>query len=114
MRPTTFSSKLQRKRRIRAKVQGTADRPRLSVYVSLRQILVQLIDDAKGHTLIAASTRECKAKPDRSGATKLGGLVAEKAKKVKIGTIVFDRSGYKYHGRVKAIAEAAREGGLKF
>lgn len=103
-----------RKRRIRARVQGTAARPRLSVFRSLRRLSVQLIDDTAGRTLVAASTAEAKASLSKAGAKKLGELVAKKAKEAKITAVVFDRSGYKYHGRIKELADAAREGGLQF
>jgi large subunit ribosomal protein L18 len=78
------------------------------------QITVQLIDDVAGKTLVAATTKELKAKSNIEGATKLGEAVAKKAKDAKITTIVFDRNAYKYHGRIKALADAAREAGLKF
>ena len=81
---------------------------------SLRGMYVQLIDDVAGKTLAAASLKEAKGKHTVEGAGKLGKLIAEKAKKEKISSIVFDRAGYKYHGRVKALADAAREGGLQF
>ncbi len=103
-----------RRRRIRARVTGTATRPRLSIFRSLTRISVQLIDDTVGRTLVAATTKEAKAPLSVEGAKKLGALVAKKAKEAKITTIVFDRGGYKYHGRIKALAEAAREGGLTF
>lgn len=86
----------------------------MSVYRSLRGMYVQLIDDAAGKTLVSASLKEINATLTTEGATKLGKLIADKAKKAKIGTVIFDRSGYKYHGRVKALADAAREGGLEF
>lgn len=114
MLPKKLQNRVARKRRIRAKVSGTADRPRLSVHRSLNAIRVQLIDDEVGKTLVAASTKEAKAKSTKEGAEKLGKLIAEKAKKAKIESVVFDRNSYKYHGRVKALAEAAREGGLVF
>lgn len=104
----------RRKRRVRARISGTKDRPRLTVYRSLTQITVQLIDDSKGVTLVAASTKHVKVKPTVDGAKKLGEEIAKRAKVAKITSIVFDRNAYKYHGRVKALAEAAREGGLKF
>ncbi len=103
-----------RKRRIRAKVRGTSQRPRLSVYRSLRALSVQLIDDDAGKTLLSASTRHVKAPLSKEGAKKLGMHVAEKAKEAKIKAVVFDRGGYKYHGRIKELADAAREGGLSF
>lgn len=103
-----------RKRRIRAVVDGSAQRPRLTVYRSLSQMSVQLIDDTTGKTLAAASTKELKAKPNLDGAKKLGEAIAKKAKDAKISTVVFDRNAYKYHGRIKALADAAREAGLTF
>jgi large subunit ribosomal protein L18 len=102
--------------RIRKKLSGTNERPRLSVYRSNRHIYAQLIDDLAGHTLASASTF---AMDDASGkpveASKRVGLaLAERAKEAGIAAVVFDRNGYKYHGRVKALAEGAREGGLQF
>ncbi|MDD4319134.1 MAG: 50S ribosomal protein L18 [Candidatus Peribacteraceae bacterium] len=114
MTPSKTDHRLARRRRIRAKIAGTAERPRLSVFRSLRRLTVQLIDDTKGKTLVAASTSEAKAPLSVEGAKKLGTLVAKKAKDAKITTIVFDRGGYKFHGRIKALADAAREGGLQF
>lgn len=107
-------NRLSRKRRLRAKVRGTTERPRLTVHRSLTAMAVQVIDDTAGKTLAAASTKELKAKPTVEGATKLGELIAKKAKDAGISTIVFDRNSYKYHGRIKALADAAREGGLTF
>jgi len=109
-----LQNRLRRKRRIRARISGTADRPRMSVHRSLNQMTVQLINDASGATLTAASTKEAKAKPNLEGAKKLGALIAKKAQKAKITSVVFDRNAYAYHGRVKALADAAREGGLTF
>jgi large subunit ribosomal protein L18 len=106
--------RLQRKRRIRAKILGTAARPRMTVYRSLTRLSVQLIDDAAGKTLAAAQTAEAKAKHTKEGAAKLGALIAKKAKDAGITTVVFDRNGYAYHGRLQALADAAREGGLTF
>lgn len=106
--------RLSRKRRIRARIHGSSSRPRLTLYRSLQQVTVQVIDDDAGKTIVAASTREVKAKPTIDGAKKLGTLVAKKAKEAKISTIVFDRNAYAYHGIVKALADAAREGGLIF
>ncbi len=103
-----------RQRRLRAKVRGTAERPRLSVFRSLTRLSVQLIDDDAGKTIAAASTAEAKAKLTKEGAKKLGELIAAKAKDAKITTVVFDRGGYRYHGRVKELADAARAGGLQF
>jgi len=103
----------QRKNRIRAKVSGTAERPRLVVFRSNIHITAQLIDDKSGKTLLSAhDVKEKGSKMEK--AQKVGQSLAELAKTKKIETCVFDRSGYKYHGRVKALADAAREGGLKF
>ena len=96
------------------RLSGTALRPRLTVYRSLTQITAQIVDDAAGKTLVAASTKEAKGKMNADGAKKLGMLLAKKAKAAGIASIVFDRNAYKYHGRVKALADAAREGGLHF
>jgi large subunit ribosomal protein L18 len=104
-------------RRIRRAVRGTAERPRLSVFRSLKYMYAQLVDDAAGATLAAASTRdkECGgAGKNIEAAKRLGGLIARRAKEKGIAVVVFDRGGYQYHGRVRALAEAAREGGLKF
>ena len=106
-----------RQKRVRAKVKGTALRPRLCVYRSLNNIYVQVIDDTKGVTLVEASTldKEVKTKASNiAAATEVGTLVAKRAIEKKIDTVVFDRNGYLYHGKVKALAEAAREAGLKF
>ncbi len=103
-----------RKRRIRAKVQGTAERPRLTVLRTLTQMTVQLIDDESGKTVLAASTKQLKAKPNTDGAKALGEHVAKQAKDAKISAIVFDRNGYRYHGRVRELAEAMRGAGLTF
>lgn len=106
--------RLRRKKRIRSRVHGSARRPRLTVFRSLQQVTVQVIDDDAGKTLVAASTHEAKAKPTVEGAKKLGTLIAKKAKEAKITAIVFDRNAYAYHGIVKALADAARAGGLQF
>jgi large subunit ribosomal protein L18 len=105
--------------RIRKKMQGTADRPRLNVYRSLNHIYVQVIDDLHGKTLVSASTAEGKKEQRRTGgnvasAKAIGKIVAERAKAKGVTQVVFDRGGYIYHGRVKAVADAAREAGLKF
>ncbi|MDD5623161.1 MAG: 50S ribosomal protein L18 [Candidatus Peribacteraceae bacterium] len=114
MKHTTSQHRLLRKRRIRARVHGTAQRPRLTVYRSLTQVMAQLVDDDVGHTLTVASTHEAKAKPNVEGGKKLGTLIAKKAKAAGISAVVFDRNAYAYHGVVRAVAEAAREGGLQF
>ena len=109
-----------RHRRIRMQVRGTAERPRLVVFRSLNHIYAQVVDDTSGRTLVSVDSRS----PDFRGKSKSGGnvaaakivgeLVAQKAKQSGIGQVVFDRGGYQYHGRVKALAEAARAGGLAF
>ncbi len=106
----------QRHARVRAVIQGTANRPRLSVFRSNKEIFLQLIDDQKGVTLVSASTKEIKEKAEgKTGKSFLAGkLIAQRAQEKGIKEAVFDRGGYKYHGRVKAVAEGAREGGLKF
>jgi large subunit ribosomal protein L18 len=109
-----LQNRLSRKRRIRAKVSGTAERPRLTVFRSLTQITVQVVDDAAKRTLAAASTKELKKKPNLDGAKALGALIAKKAKDAKVTTVVFDRNAYQYQGRIQALADAAREGGLVF
>jgi len=106
--------RLQRKKRVRAKISGTADVPRLCVYKSLTSIYAQVVDDQKGSTLVSASNVEAKAQNNITGAKMVGELISKKCKDKKIEKIVFDRAGYKYHGKVKALAEGAREGGLKF
>jgi large subunit ribosomal protein L18 len=102
--------------RIRAKLQGTTERPRLNVYRSLNHIYVQVVDDSQGVTLVSASTVSSKIKTggNVAAAREIGKLVAERAKEKGIKKIVFDRGGYLYHGRVKALADAAREAGLEF
>jgi large subunit ribosomal protein L18 len=105
--------------RIRKKLQGTAERPRLNVYRSLNHIYVQVIDDLHGKTLVSASSAEGKQAERRTGgnvaaAKSVGKAIADRAKAKGITKVVFDRGGYIYHGRVKALADAAREGGLQF
>ena len=109
-------ARAKRRRRIRGRVTGTAERPRLAVFRSNKQIYAQAIDDAAGVTLVAArSTEVDQAGLNKSAvAKKVGELLAERARAKSIESVVFDRSGYLYHGRVKALAEGAREGGLKF
>lgn len=113
-------ARLKRHRRVRGRVFGTADRPRLSVNRSLRHIRAQVIDDERGHTLVAASTLdpELRDKLDTLSKTEMsrivGQLVAERAHQQGVDKVVFDRGGYRYHGRVKALAEGARSGGLQF
>ncbi len=109
------SARLRRHRRVRAIISGTAGRPRLSVFRSVKHISAQLIDDRTGKTLVAATETEAKptgTKTER--ATAIGKLIAAKAKAAKITAVVFDRAGHRYHGRIKALADAARAEGLQF
>jgi len=113
---TRPAKRLKRRRRVRAKVTGTAERPRISVFRSNRGVFVQLIDDASGRTLAAVNWTEAELKSLKrmEQAKKAGELLAQRAKAAGVETAVFDRGGYQYHGRVKALAEGAREGGLIF
>ena len=113
---TVRKARERRHKRVRGKVAGTAERPRLVVFRSNRGIEAQLVDDLEGKTLAAASWLHLKAfKGSKSEqAAEVGKLLAANAKQAKVETVVFDRGGYLYHGRVKALADAAREGGLKF
>ena len=110
----------RRHRRVRKKIFGTAERPRLNVFRSLRHVYAQIIDDEQGHTLVAASTLEEGLRDDlaelnkSSQAKVVGKALAERAQAKGIRQLVFDRGGYKYHGRVKALADGVREGGLEF
>lgn len=110
----------RRHRRVRVNVSGTPERPRLSVFRSLRHVTAQVIDDTAGKTLASASTldRELKAQVQGKNKTEqarlVGKALAERAQRIGIKQVVFDRGGYRYHGRVKALAEASREGGLEF
>lgn len=110
--------RLKIKKRIRKIVNGTPERPRMTVFKSNKQIYVQLVDDLNGVTLVSASSRDKKFEDAKGNKTeqaqKVGNLIAEKAKEAGIESVVFDRNGYLYHGRVKSLAEAARKGGLKF
>jgi large subunit ribosomal protein L18 len=109
------SNRIQKKRRIRAKISGTSSRPRLTVFKSLKGIYAQVIDDASGKTLAAARLAEIKnAKNTAEGALEVGKLIAKKCVAAKITSVVFDRAGYQYHGKVKALADGARVGGLIF
>jgi len=110
-------ARLRRHRRVRKKVRGTAERPRLAVFRSNKHISVQVIDDRSGRTVAAASTTESGFEGSGGNveaATKIGKLVAERAKAAGVSAVVFDRGGNLYHGRIAALAEAAREGGLEF
>jgi len=113
---TKGSARLRRRRRVRAKVRGSAERPRLSVFRSNRGVVAQLIDDNAGHTLAAVSWTESDlrelARMDQ--ASKAGEVLAGRAKEAGVQSCVFDRGGYRFHGRVKALADGAREGGLRF
>ena len=113
---TKPKQRLRRRRRVRAKVQGTAERPRLSVFRSNRGMRAQLIDEVAGHTLAAVNWTEADIKglASMEQAKRVGELIAERAKAAGIEAVVFDRGGYQYHGRVRALAEGAREGGLRF
>jgi large subunit ribosomal protein L18 len=113
---TKPAARLRRRRRVRAKVNGTAARPRLSVFRSNRGILAQLFDDVAGHTVAAVNWVEgdLKSLARMEQAKRAGELLAERAKSAGVEECVFDRGGYRYHGKVKALAEGAREGGLKF
>jgi large subunit ribosomal protein L18 len=113
---TKPARRLRRRRRVRAKVRGTAQRPRISVFRSNRGINAQLIDDDAGRTLAAVAWTEADLKglPRMEQASKAGQVLAQRAKEAGIERAVFDRGGYRYHGRVKALAESAREGGLAF
>jgi len=111
--------RIKRKERIRRKLSGTAARPRLTVYKSLKHIYAQLVDDTTGQTLAFASSlsKELKGQDEgdkKADAKRVGTLVAQKAKAAKIEEVVFDRNGFPYHGRIAAVADGAREAGLKF
>ncbi|SHE43590.1 50S ribosomal protein L18 [Streptoalloteichus hindustanus] len=111
-------ARIKRHFRLRKKVVGTAERPRLAVFRSSRHIVAQLIDDIQGHTLAAASSLEADVRAidgdKKARAAKVGELVAARAKNAGISEVVFDRGGYEYHGRIAALADAAREAGLEF
>jgi large subunit ribosomal protein L18 len=114
--PTSQQRRLRRRRRVRAKIRGSAERPRLSVYRSNRGVSAQLIDDDAGKTLAAVNWTESELRSmnPMERAKKAGEVLAKRASDAEVETCVFDRGGYRYHGRVKALAEGAREGGLKF
>lgn len=113
-------ARLKRHLRVRKKIEGTTERPRLNIFRSSKHMYAQLIDDVKGVTIAAASTQDKELKEaignggNVEAASKVGALIAERAKKAGIDKVVFDRGGYLYHGRVKALADAAREAGLEF
>lgn len=115
-----YAARKRRQRRVRAKLNGTAERPRLSVFRSVTNIYAQVIDDTQGLTLASASTidrdvvAQVEGKSKSEAARIVGRIVAERAKNAGVESVIFDRSGYRYHGRVAALAEGAREAGLKF
>jgi large subunit ribosomal protein L18 len=113
---TKPAQRLKRRRRVRAKIRGSAERPRISVFRSNRGIFAQLIDDETGRTVASVNwiEPELRGLGSMEQATRAGALLAERAKAAGVDTAVFDRGGYKYHGRVKALADGAREGGLTF
>ena len=117
---TTKARRVIRHIRVRRKISGSTERPRLAVFRSLQHVYVQVIDDSKGETIVAASSLEPAIIGQREGKRKsqvsvlVGELIAERAKEKGINTVVFDRGGYKFHGRTKALADAARKGGLVF
>ena len=117
---TNKARRVMRHARVRRKIGGTSERPRLSVYRSLNHVYAQVIDDSQGVTIASASSLESVVKTRQDGKNKtdvaevVGGLLSERAKERGISQVVFDRGGYKYHGRVKALADAARKGGLVF
>ena len=116
-KPDTNAQRKKRHKRVRSKISGTPERPRLNVFRSEKHIYAQIIDDNAGSTLCSASSLEKSFEgsgSNKEGAAKVGKQVAERAKKKGIENVVFDRGGYIYHGRIKELAEAAREGGLKF
>ena len=116
-RPNTKAQRLKRHKRVRAKISGTPERPRLNVFRSETNIYAQIIDDVNGKTLVSASSLEKAFECDGTktdAAKKVGQVVAERAKAAGISEVVFDRGGYVYHGRVAALAEGAREGGRQF
>jgi len=117
MKSSRTAARHRRHVRGRKRLRGTAERPRLAVYRSNRYIYAQVIDDLDGTTLAAASSQEADLRTERLNvetAAKVGSLVADRAKEAGVTAVVFDRSGYKYHGRLKALADAAREAGLEF
>jgi large subunit ribosomal protein L18 len=117
MKATRKTARHRRHTRVRKRVRGTAERPRLAVYRSNRYIYAQIIDDVDGRTLASASSHETdlrNAGLNVDTATQVGSLLGERAKEAGVSTVVFDRGGYKYHGKVKALADAARDSGLEF
>jgi large subunit ribosomal protein L18 len=115
-KPHMLTPRQKRHNRVRARVIGTSERPRLNVFRSLNHIYAQVIDDVRGHTMVAASTldQDVAEAPKIEQAKAVGKLVAERARAAGINKVVFDRGGYLYHGRIKSLADGAREGGLDF
>jgi large subunit ribosomal protein L18 len=119
-KPSTVEARIKRHRRVRQKVSGTNAKPRLSVFRSLNHIYAQVIDDSQGRTLVCASSLDAEIRGDSKGKSKtgraelVGALLARRAIEKGLSQMSFDRGGFRYHGRVKALAEAARKGGLKF
>ena len=111
---TKIERRIKIKYRVRSEISGTAERPRMSVFRSNKQIYVQVIDDEAAKTLVSASSLGLEKMPKCEQAAKVGELIAKKAIEAGISSVVFDRNGYLYHGRVKEVADAARNGGLKF
>jgi large subunit ribosomal protein L18 len=113
---TRHQSRLRRRRRVRAKVHGSGERPRLAIFRSNRGVQAQIIDDVRGHTLAAVNWTEPELRelPRMEQAKRAGELIAQRAKDAGAETVIFDRGGYRYHGRVRALAEGAREAGLRF
>ena len=111
---TKIERRTKIKYRVRNKISGVAERPRMSVFRSNKQIYVQIINDETGQTLASASSLGLEAMPKKEQAAKVGEMIAKKAQEAGITSVVFDRNGYLYHGRVKEVADAARNGGLKF
>lgn len=112
---TKTAKRLKIKKRVRGKISGTAERPRLTVFRSNKGIYAQLIDDLAQHTIASASSKSIESSGNKTElANEVGKLIAQRAKKAGVDKIVFDRNGYLYHGRVKSLAEGAREGGLEF
>ncbi len=117
MKGSRQDARARRHRRVRKSIRGTAERPRLAVYRSNRYIYAQVIDDIVGHTLVTASSQEADLRGgglNKDTAAKVGALVGRRAREAGVRAVVFDRGGYKYHGKVNALAEAAREAGLEF
>ncbi|REK19496.1 MAG: 50S ribosomal protein L18 [Actinobacteria bacterium] len=117
MATSRTEARRRRHKRVRRQITGTAERPRLAVFRSNRYIYAQVIDDVAGHTIASASSQEKDFRSDalnEETASKVGKLVGDRAKEAGVTSVIFDRAGYKYHGRIKALAEAAREAGLEF